>query len=190
MLFVFLIYKCFFFQYFHHKVATDIVIIGGLNQISDYQSYQDKLKDVETIRVMDNEIFLYSPHWVRDFPEPISHHAGVISRNQLVVCGGYATYPKNKCKRFNFETKSWTSMPSMIKTRAAHAMVENEQNVFAFGGDEGGMYIQEQADAEVLKNDNWSRIAKIPKAIAYHCAVKLDENTIFVIGGQEKEVSW
>ena len=133
--------------------------------------------------MIDDEDIKQSPCQIKKYPMPIEHHAGVISHNQPVVCGG-GSYPSTaKCNKYNFETKEWTAMPSMNTERGRHAMTEANGDLFITGGIDGNG--NRLNTAEMFKDGTWSMIKNLPKAINGHCLVKMNDESIINIGGYD-----
>ena len=167
----------FYFLFVRLEAVTDIVIIGGSGS-------PGTLDDVETILVMDDEGVKESPCQIKKYPMKIDWHAGVISNNQPVVCGGtYKQGTTAKCNKYNFETKEWTDMPSMNTERGRHAMTEANGDLFITGGiDRNGKRLD---TAEMFKDGTWSMIKNLPKVIYGHCLVKMNDESIINIGGYD-----
>ena len=152
------------------------MIVGGYG-------FAGSLKDVETITITDGEGVTKSTCQVAGYPKKIAWHAGTLSSNNILVCGGY---PKtNDCNTYNHQSKQWEATTKMTSKRSGHSMVTIDDKTYAIAGYDSNFL----NSAEVLSNVGWSSIANLPISMGLHCSVALNNNTIFTTGGYDGSVS-
>ena len=176
---IFLIYI--FLKSFHRKAPTDIVIIGGYGFGFGGGGV---LETVETIRLVDKKDLRNSLCMIKPYPFRIESHAGTIFGNRPLVCGGNnpSKGSSNECKMYNPQTNEWTAMISMLTTKYLHDVVNVNEDIYVFGGYGGNSY-QSWISMQLFSTGIWRSITNTPIFMRYHCAVKLDNNTILSTGG-------
>ena len=154
-----------------------MVIIEGLDLI-------DWTNGVETVRLVDDNEIKPSPCQVPIYPRAIYHHAGTILLDNIIVCGGgddFRDVVISDCNFYNFLDVEWKPMASMISARNGHAMVTVNDIAYVIGGRLNfSTYLD---NVEAFDEGSWKSMQRLPKPIAWLCAVAVDDNTIMAIGG-------
>jgi len=117
-----------------------------------------------------------------DYPLPVYSATGAFISSKLVVCGG--SYPvTTNCYTLSKNDNTWKLSGNLITPRYGAASVEINNKLVIFGGiNNSGQYLQ---STEEFDADNGISTAgpNMPLALSNHCAVKVNDTTVLIIGG-------
>lgn len=109
-------------------------------------------------------------------------------------CSGANKTPTNVCEIFSIETGAWSSIDDISQPRFSASVIENNQELFLFGGQDTSSssehYNLKSIEWIDLKSENptWEVLAEeLPFAAAFSGAIALHPREILIFGGWDKQ---
>ena len=123
-------------------------------------------------------------------PSPRDRHTAVVYNNSLYVFGGFdGSSKKNDFHGYNFETKSWSSVPVAAgfppSARHSHCAVVYENSMFIFGGYDS-CYKNDLIEYNFV-TETWSSVScrgRVPRA-RYRATCVVHEDNMIMFGGHD-----
>lgn len=141
------------------------------------------LDDVELVDLADagNSCGKTAP-----YPYPVADSVGFWFQNQPWVCGGEGSTSDRykECYAYDANADEWTLKTSMATARAfaAKTTVKNGDELWISGGKDDNNNLLRSV--EVLQSDGtFTSGPDLPEPIAQHCIEGVDDNRVFVSGG-------
>ena len=123
--------------------------------------------------------------FLQNYTTAISGATGAIVFGKPMICGGY--YYRSECYHHNKTSNSWTFLTKMTTKRSSSASVPVNGNLLVLGGTDASYnrlatteYISPSGDASQPGPD-------LPKPRGEHCAVKLSNGQVMLLGGYPYE---
>ena len=158
------------------------LIVGGLD--SDINRHSDA-----QIVNLSNETSTCNNF--RDYPLAITSATGAIVSGHPIICGGYTHTGSrhSECYLHSKATNSWTFLTNMSTKRSYSASVPVNGKLLVFGGWDDNRnrlatseYVSPDGDASQPGPD-------LPGPRSHHCAVKLSNGQVMLLGGYPDEKS-
>jgi len=120
------------------------------------------------------------------YPLTMYSATGAFVKAKLVICGGQYPITSN-CYTLSRTENTWKLSGNLITPRLGAASVEINNKLFIFGGaDDPWAYSYLQSTEEFDVDSGTSTAGpNMPLGIAYHCAVKVNDTTVLIIGGSD-----
>jgi len=141
------------------------VMIVGANLETDSSSEIVRFKEEEDVSE------------VEDYPLVVEGPFG----SDRIICGGKDFKAKMRSKDcYKLENGSWAKQADLPIGLSHSAALTVHEELWVFGG-------QSDRDIEstiwVFDGQEWEERGQMPRGLAEHCAVKVDEDTVLIIGG-------
>jgi hypothetical protein len=126
-----------------------------------------------------------------DYPIAVMDATGAIVDGHPIICGGWSGYPiaHSECYHHSKATNSWTFLTNMSTKRSESASVPVNGKLLVLGGLDGDFndlatseYVSPDGDASQPGPD-------LPGPRSGHCAVKLANGQVMLLGGDPDEKS-
>ena len=176
-------------------------------QIFKSQRNKDKNLNTAELLLAGDDFDLYSPSIsgnqsykqtrLPNMPKPNrSSFGSIVVNDQLYVIGGHKgrehTYPpesfSNRVDRFDLKTKTWQELaPRPVKAHG-YGLAQCGDYIYAFGG---FAYSADhlpkwkslsRVDRYDIKNNQWQKIAELPRPRSSNAVIKLDHK-VYLVGG-------
>ncbi|XP_076460296.1 kelch-like protein 38 [Babylonia areolata] len=160
-----------------------IFFVGGI--FFDHYHFDDHGQAMNTVMRYDQRHGL----WQTCAPMNSARcsHAICTRDNQVMVFGGYNTYPGypplDSCELYHPEVNAWTTLDSMPVGIAHHAATVHRDCVYLFGGiDDEGCYLNTVICYHVNR-DTWSLLDTRMSAARAECSAFTFNDKMYVLGG-------
>ena len=125
---------------------------------------------------------------IPDLPLELHGFRATISNGQLLLCGGHKLQSiwDYNCEYLILKKgeQTWSSIGSMLKSRAHHSSIVMNGSIFSCGGIEPHRISPFEHHEEFRLEDKIVRERKeLPIKLRFHSATDLDQNRYMVIGG-------
>jgi hypothetical protein len=124
-----------------------------------------------------------------DYPIAVSSATGAMVSSQPIVCGGSSGFSNYHSECYKYTTNSWTPLSKMSTKRHFSASVPVKGKLLVLGGYDGDWnklatseYVSPDGDASQPGPD-------LPRPRSSHCAVKLSNGQVMLLGGRPDENS-
>ena len=116
------------------------------------------------------------------YPLSTDSATGAFVNTKAVICGGYPAI--TNCYTLSKSENTWKLSGNLITGRESAASVEINNKLVVFGGYNYGVYLE---STEEFDADSGTATAgpNMPLPIGFHCAVKVNDTTVLIIGGYD-----
>jgi hypothetical protein len=158
------------------------MIVGGTDRDRNYYS------DAQIVN-LSNETSTCNNF--PDYPIAISYATGAIVSGHPIICGGWSVESNahSECYHHSKATNSWTFLANMATKRYFSASVPVNGKLLVLGGEDDGYnrlatseYVSPDGDASQPGPD-------LPGPRDSHCAVKLSNGQVMLLGGEPDQKS-
>jgi len=162
------------------KNEGSIMIVGG--EDSDYDLYSDA-----QIVNLTNETSTCNNF--PDYPLAIRVATGAIVAGHPIICGGISGSYHSECYHYSKDTNSWTLLTNMSTKRAYSASVPVNGKLLVLGGLADGFTRLATSEYVSPDGDAFQPGPDLPGPRSSHCAVKLANGQVMLLGGGPDEKS-
>ncbi len=157
-----------------------MLLVGGITD----EEVNAKVEVLDLIGRDNKNTEYFDCNPVPDYPCQVQAASGGLLDVDPVICGGAGLDDSqvNGCSRqcYAFQNGVWKSTSILVQDRIASSAQE-------VGEDEGGLLIlggQGAMEAEIIAlGEDGEALNASPEGFTHHCSVKIDAETILVIGG-------
>jgi len=154
----------------------------GAGENAAIKSWGDNMLNIFLIQ-------FYIHFLVEKYPIDIREAVGEWFNQKVIVCGGKARNgkPTKQCFQMDFSEGTWQPLPHemQLAREGAAAVVINDQLWISGGRNEGLLNTSEILNA----NGEWMSGPELPLALADHCLVSLDNDTLLLAGGEQEDLN-
>jgi len=157
--------------------SNNLLIVGGVVRRYRYRS---------DAQIVDLSGQTRSCNNFQDYPIAMWSATGAIVSKQPIICGGWSGLPHSEC--YKYTKNSWTPLSKMSTERYHSASVPVKGKLLVLGGHDGdnrlatSEYVSPDGDASQPGPD-------LPGPRSEHCAVKLANGHVMLLGGYSTEKS-
>ena len=126
-----------------------------------------------------------------DYPMKIDGATGVYIDGKIIICGG--GYPvTNKCYQLRKGGKEFELIYTMKQKRFFAKSIVTQQKMLLSGGHNGNSYIGtgEFINPQISNTSEPSFNIQLPEAVHFHAIVKINQTTLFLIGGETIKMTY
>jgi hypothetical protein len=150
-----------------------IMVVGGYDDSGERQSVAQLSSLTRSCSNLQN------------YPIAMSYATGAIVSGHPMICGGWSGSRHSECYHHNKASNSWTFLSKMTTKRSYSASVPVNGKLLVLGGYDGDRlatteYISPSGDASQPGPD-------LPAPRDEHCAVKLSNGQVMLLGGKPYE---
>ena len=118
------------------------------------------------------------------FPVQVSGSEGI----NKMVCGGVDVEKNYLDKCWHLQRDgTWSIGEPMTEKKRSFTLSMVGKEIFAVGGQNNERSLATVEKYSVEEPGGWLQIKNAPRKIFNHCTVVIDDNVLFVIGGQQRE---
>jgi len=156
---------------------------GPINLIVGGYGSSDRVSDAQIVDLSSQK---RSCNNFPDYPIAMSRATGAMVSGQPIVCGGSSGLPNYYSECYKYTTNSWTPLSKMSTKRSGSASVPVKGKLLVLGGYDGdnrlatSEYVSPDGDASQPGPD-------LPGPRSSHCAVKLSNGQVMLLGGRPDE---
>ena len=165
---------------FSHTISDSLILVVG-RRGGDYRDSNTQIIDLtEQTRSCTN---------LTKYPiSPISSATGAIVSGHPMICGGWSGLPElvaySECYHYNKDSSNWIFLTNMMEKRMYSASVVINGSLFVMGGFRGHSAGALTSTEYVSPDGDASQPGpELPSARYGHCAVKLSNGHVMLLGG-------